>query len=128
MNVREIPQEIILSKSSIPDNVMDYSWIAEVDLDGDGSKDLDFGLYHFKFPGEKETTISFEKPITWGQMNYFIYLENGEVEYEGGNIKVYFDKNKNAVSFVATYPEFHSGMKIKLQTMGYRQMNQTDFK
>ena len=126
MNVRDIPQEITLSKLSIPNDAMDFSWFAEIDLDGDNANDLDFGLYHFKFPGEKETTISLEEPIDWGQMNYFIYLGNGEVDVEFSDINIYLNNDNNTVNIVATHPEFHSGMKIKLHTIGFLQEDQTN--
>ena len=128
MRLREVPQEIVLSRSSLSENALDYAWLVEIDLDGDSLKDLQFGLFHFKLSGEEETKVSLKEPITWGQTNYWIYSENDKSKstYEAGYIEVYFDIDDNAIHFKADHPKFHPDMNIKLLTMASIPMDKTE--
>ncbi len=65
---RTVKKQWTWFNKEIKDNVLEYSW--EVQLQ-DGHNPLDFGVYLFKFPGEKEVKGSLEQLLNEAQFSVF---------------------------------------------------------
>jgi hypothetical protein len=58
LEVAALPDTMTFNRAEVPDNVLEYRWAVDLDIDGNGETDLQLAAAHWKAPNAAEIAVS----------------------------------------------------------------------